>query len=58
MLFPKPSDLCLKINGPPTEKELAEYNMCKNEEELTSFIIRDVRLKGGRLIKREVKDET
>ena len=58
MLFPNPSEISLKINGPPTEKEMAEYNVCKTEDELAAFCIRDVRLKGGRLIKKEKINET
>ena len=53
MLFPNPSEASLKINGPPTEQEIKEYSMCKTEDELAAFCIRDVRLKGGRLIKKE-----
>ena len=53
-LYPNPSHLSIKINGKPTREELMEYNMCKNEDELASFCIRDANKVGARLIKKEV----
>lgn len=54
MLYPTPSEKALKIGGQPTKEEIQEYNMCTTEEELASFVIRDCKLKGAKLIKREV----
>lgn len=54
MLFPKPSDKALKVGGPLTKDQLNEYNMCKTEDELASFVIKDAKSYGAKLIKREV----
>lgn len=54
MLYPTPSKKALKMGGEPTPEELEEYNMCKTEEELESFVIRDCKRKGAKLIKRRV----
>jgi hypothetical protein len=54
MLYPKPSKIALKM-GEPTKEEQEEYNMCKTEEELEAFVVRDCKIKGARLIKREIK---
>lgn len=53
-LLPTPSKFALKMGGKPTKEELEEYNMCKTEEELSSFVIRDCKRKNAKLIKREV----
>jgi hypothetical protein len=55
MLYPNPSEKALEIGGEPSEEELEEYNMCSTEEELASFVIRDCRKKGIKLIKKEKK---
>jgi len=55
MLYPEPSEYALKIGGNPTKEELEEYQMCNTEEEICSFIIRDCKRKGIKLIKKEVK---
>jgi hypothetical protein len=54
MLYPTPSKKALEVGGMPSEQDMKEYNMCKTEDELAAFIIRDCKLKGIRLIKREV----
>lgn len=56
MLYPTPSAKALKMGGKPTAQELEEYNMCKTEEELASFVIRDCKKKGAKLIKREITE--
>jgi hypothetical protein len=53
MLYPNPSPKAIQMGGKPTKEEIEEYNMCKNEEEAVSFIIRDCLSKGARLIKQE-----
>lgn len=58
MLYPTPSKAVLRTSGEPTEEDIKEYNMCKTEEELMAFVIRDVKKMGGRLIKKDIiKDE-
>ncbi len=54
MLYPTPSEKALKMGGEPSKEDLEEYNMCKTEEELASFVIRDCKRKGAKLIKKEV----
>jgi hypothetical protein len=53
-LYPTPDIVAVRMGGKPTEQELKEYNLCKTEDELASFIIRDCLQKGFKLIKREV----
>lgn len=57
MLYPNPSKIAIKSGGKPTKKDLEEYSMCKTEEELASFVIRDCKSKGARLIKKEIKKD-
>lgn len=54
MLYPNPSKKALSMGGPPTKAELEEYNMCKTEDELIAFCIRDAKKSGAKLIKKEV----
>lgn len=54
MLYPNPSKTALRIGGKPTKEEVKEYNMCKTEAEIEAFVVRDCKLKGAKLIKREV----
>jgi len=54
MLYPIPSKKAIEIGGTPTKKEVEEYNMCKTEEEITSFVIRDCKSKGAKLIKKDI----
>lgn len=53
-LYPNPSKKALRLFGPPTKEELAEYNMCKTEKELMSFVIKDCKKAGAKLIKKEM----
>ena len=53
MLYPIPSPKAIQMGGKPTEEEIKEYEMCKTEDELVSFVIRDCLKKGARLIKHE-----
>ena len=54
-LYPNPSPTAIKMGGVPTEEELKEYKMCKTDEELAAFCMRDCRKKGCRLIREDVK---
>jgi len=54
MLYPTPSKFALKLGGKPSNEDLKEYNLCKTEEELASFVIRDCKKNNAKLIKREV----
>lgn len=57
-IYPTPSQKALELFGPPTKEEMDEYNACKTEEELMSFVLRDAKKSGAKLIKKEeVKDE-
>lgn len=40
---------------PQTLEERKEYDMCKTEDELASFVIKDCLKTGATLIKREIK---
>jgi hypothetical protein len=52
-LYPTPSARALKAFGPPTKEEKEEYDMCKTEEELKSFVLKDTRKMGARLVKED-----
>lgn len=54
MLYPTPSKIALKM-GKPTKEEQEEYDMCKTEEELEAFVVRDCKRKNAKLFKREIK---
>ena len=53
MLYPTPSPKALKVGGKPSIEDLKEYAMCKTEDELVAFIIRDCKINGAKLIKKE-----
>jgi len=53
MLLPTPSAKAIRMGGAPSKEDMMEYKMCTTEEELVSFVIRDCKSKGARLIKRE-----
>jgi hypothetical protein len=50
-LYPTPDRFALRMGGSPTPQELEEYNMCKTEDELASFCIRDCESKGLKLVR-------
>lgn len=54
-LYPTPDEYAVRMGGQPTREELAEYNMCKTEQELAAFCIRDCQRKGIKLVKVESK---
>lgn len=53
MLYPTPSKKAIRIGNSPTKEDMAEYEMCKTEKELSSFVVRDCKKSGAKLIKRE-----
>jgi hypothetical protein len=53
-LYPNPSPKAIEMGGQPTPKEIREYQSCKTDNELSSIIMRDCRLKGARYIRRDV----
>jgi hypothetical protein len=52
-LYPNQSAKALSLFGPPTPEEIEEYNMCKTEDELAAFCIRDAKKSHAKLIKKE-----
>ncbi len=54
MLYPTPSKRAIELGGEPSKEDMKEYNMCKTEEELMAFVIRDCKKSGSKLIKKEV----
>lgn len=53
MLYPNPSPIAIQMGGKPTKEEIEEYEMCKTEDEICSFVIRDCTSKGARLVRKD-----
>lgn len=53
MIYPTPSEKAIELSGKPTEEEVKEYELCKTEKELASFVIKDCLKSGAKLIKME-----
>lgn len=53
MLYPELSTEARRLFGKHNEQELKEYGMCKTEQELMAFVIRDCSRLGAKLVKKE-----
>lgn len=52
-MYPNPDETSLRMAGKPTPQEMREYEMCKTEDELAAFVIRDCKKAGASLYKEE-----